>query len=180
MKKKICQYSSIFIGLFGLFTGAVKAVAAENPEHEINKAQDELAKEKLIITSQDGKKHIFMVEVAKTSKEQEVGEMFRTSIPENGGMLFVWPVLQRSTMWMKNTLVSLDMVFINKDHKIQAIAEYTVPYSLAPISSQGPVIATLELQSGITEKLGIKVGDKVDTVLFENNASNKTVLQKTK
>lgn len=166
MKKRLLQYGSIFLGVAGLFTSTVKLASAETIDHEINKPQAELTKETLTITSQDGKKHDFMVEMALKPKEQEVGEMFRSSIPANGGMLFLWPAPQRSMMWMKNTLVSLDMIFISADHRIQAIAEDTVPYSLAPISSQGPVIATLELNAGTTEKLGIKVGDKVDSQIF--------------
>lgn len=172
MKNFFFRYSSVLVGIVGLFTGMSREVVAENPDHVINKAQAELAKEPLTISSKDGRKHSFIIEVAKTPKEQEIGEMFRTSIPENGGMLFMWPAPQRSMMWMKNTLVSLDMVFIGVDHHIQAIAENTVPYSLAPVSSQGPVIATLELKGGITEKLGIKVGDVVDSAIFDNSISN--------
>jgi uncharacterized membrane protein (UPF0127 family) len=64
-------------------------------------------------------------------------------------------------MWMKNCPVPEDMVFINPDGTIAAIAEDTVPYSLKNISSGGPVLATLELQGGITAALGISVGDRV-------------------
>lgn len=135
--------------------------------HEITQAQPELAKLPLVITSSDGKRHEFSVEVARTPKEQEIGEMFRPSVPDKGGMLFLWPVPQQSIMWMKNTMVPLDMVFIDASHHVQAIAENTVPYSLAPVGSTKPVIATLELKGGMTEKLNIVVGDKVESAALE-------------
>ncbi|CAI3951168.1 UPF0127 family (PDB:3M7A) [Commensalibacter communis] len=155
--------------------GNVSVTMAESIEHDITKAQPELAKQPLTIVTKNGQKHEFSVEIAKTPMQQEVGEMFRTSIPENGGMLFVWPAPQVSNMWMKNTVVPLDMVFIDMNHYIRAIAENTVPYSLAPISSQGAVIATLELQGGITEKLGITVGDKIESPAFD---APKTITEK--
>jgi len=128
---------------------------------EPTKAQAELPREPLSITTSDHVVHQFSIEIAKTQRQQEVGEMFRTSLAADRGMLFVWPYPQPSDMWMKNTLVSLDIVAINADGTINAITENAVPRSLAQIQSDGPVVATLELQGGITAKLGIKVGDKV-------------------
>ncbi|MFW7269685.1 DUF192 domain-containing protein [Gluconacetobacter sp. Hr-1-5] len=127
------------------------------------KAQAELPRENLTITGANGTKHVFSVELATTPRQQRVGEMFRTSVPADRGMLFVWPYPQQSDMWMENTLVSLDIVFIGEDGRISAIAENAVPQSLARISSHGPARATLELQGGLTEKLGIVVGDKVES-----------------
>lgn len=180
MKHKIIHYGLMMTVMAGLVAGS-QAISADQPSQSVlTKAQPELTKQSLTITTQDGAKHVFSVEIAKTAKEQEVGEMFRTEVPENGGMLFVWPAPQQSMMWMKNTLVPLDMVFINADHHIQAIAENTVPYSLAPIGSQGAVIATLELKGGITQKLGIKVGDKVDSQAFEVQPVSHSIIQKDK
>jgi uncharacterized membrane protein (UPF0127 family) len=123
--------------------------------------QPKLPTEPLTIVTRDGKRHHFVVEVARTPKEQMTGEMFRTSVPPDGGMLFVWGEPRESEMWMKNTLVPLDMVFINSDGTIRSIAENTVPQSLRIIESHGPVAATLELAGGTTARLGITVGDKV-------------------
>jgi uncharacterized membrane protein (UPF0127 family) len=123
--------------------------------------QPKLPTETLSIVSDDGKTHVFTVELPVTEQQQDTGEMFRTSIPADTGMLFVWPQPQVSEMWMKNCPVPEDMVFINPDGTIAAIAEDTVPYSLKNISSGGPVLATLELQGGITAALGISVGDRV-------------------
>jgi hypothetical protein len=130
--------------------------------------QPQLPKETLTIVTHDGKQHVFHVEMATTPAQQTIGEMFRTSVPEDGGMLFNWGFPHESQMWMRNTLVSLDMVFINPDGTIRAIAESTTPRSLAPIDSRGPVIATLELAAGVTEKLDIRVGDTVKQKIFHN------------
>lgn len=127
---------------------------------EPTQAQPVLAKESLSIASASGT-HAFSVEVARTPRQQQVGEMFRTAVPEDGGMLFPWKNPRQSDMWMQNTAVPLDIVFIGADGRIASIVENAVPYSLAYISSHGPVLATLELAGGLTARLGITVGDKV-------------------
>jgi uncharacterized membrane protein (UPF0127 family) len=123
--------------------------------------QPKLPTETLTIIADSGKSYGFTVEMALTTQQQDTGLMFRTLVPADTGMLFPWPQPQMSEMWMKNTVVPLDMVFIGPDHTIKAIAENTVPYSLRAISSGVPVIATLELQGGITAADDINVGDKV-------------------
>jgi uncharacterized protein len=130
--------------------------------------QPPLPKEKLVIVGHGGPEHVFEVEMALTDKQQEIGDMFRTSIPQGSGMLFDWGYPRPSQMWMKNTLVSLDMIFINADGTIRAIAENTTPRSLAVIDSHGPVRATLEVVGGTTAKLNIKVGDTVKQRIFGN------------
>ncbi len=154
--------------LFGLLMAAlvgsagvawVPAVAEDAGEP--TQAQPSLPKESLSIVSASGK-HVFGVEVARTPRQQQVGEMFRTQVPADGGMLFPWGAPQQSDMWMENTLVPLDIVFIGPDQRVQAIVENAVPQSLAHISSHGPALATLELAGGVTAKLGIMVGDKVE------------------
>ena len=142
------------------------AAAAQTPEP--TGPQPVLPREKLVIVTHDGVQHVFNVEMALTPAQQTVGEMFRTSVPADGGMLFDWGTPRESQMWMKNTLVPLDMVFINQDGTIRSIAEDTVPQSLAVIDSNGPVRATLELVGGVTAKLNIVVGDKVRQRIFGN------------
>jgi uncharacterized membrane protein (UPF0127 family) len=130
--------------------------------------QPELPKEQITIVTHDGQRHVFNVEMARAPQQQITGLMFRKSVPADGGMLFVWPAPEISHMWMKNTLAPLDMVFIRADGVIDSIAENTVPHSLRDISSQGPVIATLELQGGVTARLGITVGDRVLAPMFHD------------
>jgi hypothetical protein len=113
-------------------------------------------------------RHEFNVEMAITPDQQTVGLMFRTSVPAEGGMLFDWGVPRDSQMWMRNTVASLDMVFINADGTIRSIAERTVPESLAVVDSRGPVRATLELAAGTAARLNIRVGDRVQQRIFGN------------
>ncbi len=130
--------------------------------------QPELSKEKLQIVTRDGKTHDFNVEMALSPNEQTIGLMFRPSVPADGGMLFDWHAERRSQMWMKNTIAPLDMVFIGGDGRIRAIAENTVPQSLATVDSRLPVRATLELAAGTTARLDIRVGDVVKQRIFGN------------
>ena len=130
--------------------------------------QPELPKEPLAITTRDGVRHSFMVEMATTPEQQTVGLMFRPSVAPDGGMLFDWGTPRDSQMWMRNTIAPLDMLFINADGTIRSIAENTVPQSLAVIDSRGPVRATLELAAGTAARLNIRVGDKVQQRIFGN------------
>ncbi len=147
---------------------ALAPAAALAQEPDITKAQPELPKERLVIVTRDGVEHAFNVEMALTPDHQIVGLMFRPSVPPDGGMLFDWGTPRDSQMWMRNTIASLDMVFINADGTIRSIAENTVPQSLAIIDSRGPVRATLELAAGTTARLNIRVGDKVKQRIFGN------------
>ena len=134
---------------------------------EPTQAQPDLPKQKLVIVTHDGARHDFSVELATTPQQQEVGLMFRAHIPADGGMLFDWGVVRPSQMWMKNTVSSLDMLFIGPDGTIRRIAEHTVPQSLAVIDG-GEARATLELAAGTAERLDIRVGDKVLAQQFGN------------
>jgi uncharacterized membrane protein (UPF0127 family) len=158
------RYLLAFVAAF------VSRLPARAQAREPTGPQPELPKEKLVIVTHDGVQHVFDVEMALKPDQQTVGEMFRTSVPEDGGMLFDWGFPRESPMWMRNTVVPLDMVFINPDGTIRAIAESTTPRSLAPIDSHGAVRATLELAGGVTAKLDIRVGDTVKQRIFSNAA----------
>lgn len=108
-----------------------------------------------------GKAHTFKVEVATNARQQAQGLMFRRSMAPDAGMLFVYPREERIAMWMKNTFIPLDMVFIARGGRIAKIAERTVPMSEATISSDVPVMAVLELNAGTASRLGLKPGDRV-------------------
>jgi uncharacterized membrane protein (UPF0127 family) len=149
-----------FIGL-GLAAVLILSGVARAQDDDPTGPQPKLPTEQLTIISDDGQRHVFTVELPVTEQQQDIGEMFRTSIPADTGMLFMWPQPQVSQMWMKNCPVPEDMVFIGADGTIKSIAEDTVPYSLRTISSGQPVLATLELQGGLTAAEDINVGDKV-------------------
>jgi uncharacterized membrane protein (UPF0127 family) len=144
-----------------LLPAAVRAAYAEPTG-----PQPELAKETLSIVTQDGQKHEFRVEMALTPEQQAVGMMFRVNLAPDSGMLFDWGSPRRSQMWMRNTVSSLDMLFIDEAGVIRRVAERTVPYSLAVVDSLVPVRATLEVPAGTAERLDIRVGDKVLHKLF--------------
>ena len=131
-------------------------------------AQPDLPKERLVIVTRDGAELPFQVEMALTADQQTVGEMFRPSVPADGGMLFDWVQPRESQMWMRNTVAPLDMIFINADGSIRSIAENAVPRSLAIVSSRGPVRATLEVAAGTAARLNIRAGDTVKQRIFGN------------
>lgn len=122
--------------------------------------------EPLSITTSDGKTHEFQVEIARTPREQAQGLMHRDSLAADAGMLFVHAREERQSMWMKNTLIPLDMLFIRRDGRISRLHERAVPGSLKSISSRGRVLAVLELRGGTVARLGIKIGDRVTHAAF--------------
>ena len=130
--------------------------------------QPKLPEEPLVIVTRDGTRHAFRVEMAIDPQQQMVGLMFRPEVKPDEGMLFDWGTPRESAMWMRNTITSLDMLFIAADGRIHRIAERTVPHSLATIESRGPVRATLELAAGTAERLGIRLGDRVEQRIFGN------------
>jgi uncharacterized protein len=105
--------------------------------------------------------HFFSVEMAMTPDQQATGLMFRKSLPEGQGMLFDFRDEREISMWMKNTYVPLDMIFIRADGRILRIAEHTEPHSLKPIFSGGAARAVLEVVAGTARRLGLAPGDRV-------------------
>lgn len=122
----------------------------------------------LTITS-DEASHSFTVELADEPSEISFGLMERESLGEDAGMLFNFGNPREPAMWMKNTLIPLDMLFITSDGTIQAIARNTVPGSLRTISPGMPVKAVLEINGGRAAALGIEPGDTVDHQIFETD-----------
>ena len=115
----------------------------------------------LKIVTGDGLRHDLTVEVARTPAQLSRGLMYRTRLAPDRGMLFLYPAPQIARMWMKDTPVSLDMLFIAADGTVLEIAEHTEPLSLRTIASKVPVAAVLELKAGRCAELGIGPGAKV-------------------
>jgi uncharacterized protein len=109
----------------------------------------------------------FRVEMAVNPTQRSQGLMFREDLDEDRGMLFDFGQPQRATMWMRNTYVPLDMLFIDEHGRITQIAADAQPLSDAVIASREQVRAVLELRGGVSAKLGIKPGDRVIHPLFE-------------
>jgi uncharacterized membrane protein (UPF0127 family) len=109
---------------------------------------------------------VFSVEMATTEEEKTTGLMYRKELPDGKGMLFDFTPAQEVSMWMKNTFISLDMIFIRADGRILRIAESTEPQSTRIISSGGPAKGVLEVIAGTARKYGIAPGDRVAHPLF--------------
>jgi uncharacterized membrane protein (UPF0127 family) len=109
---------------------------------------------------------VFSVEMATSEEEKQTGLMYRKELADGKGMLFDFNPEQEVSMWMKNTYVSLDMIFIRADGRILRIAENTEPMSTKIISSRGPARAVLEVVAGTAQKYGIRAGDRVGHPLF--------------
>jgi uncharacterized membrane protein (UPF0127 family) len=109
---------------------------------------------------------VFSVEMATTEQEKETGLMYRKELADGKGMLFDFSPEQEVSMWMKNTYISLDMIFIRADGRILRIAENTEPLSTKIIPSGGLAKGVLEVSAGTAKKYGIEPGDRVGHPLF--------------
>ncbi len=125
----------------------------------------------LTIVSGD-KSYSFKVELADTPQETELGLMYRKEVPKDGGMIFDFGQPRPTTMWMKNTLVPLDMLFLGPDGTVLAIAQNARPHSERLIDPGVAVKGVLELAGGRTKELGIKPGDKVQHKMFAAAKTN--------
>ncbi len=123
------------------------------------------AKSSLTIETAKGR-YPLSVELALTEAQHGRGLMFRRKMAADAGMLFDYKFPQRITMWMKNTPIPLDMLFIAADGRIVNIVQRTVPFSETVIPSRGKVRAVLEINGGTAQRLGIKPGDRVIHPIF--------------
>lgn len=140
---------SAFAALFLLLASSVGAQEMTFPTEELS------------IRTADGKTHVFSVELALTEAQRARGLMYRKEMAPDHGMLFDFGQARRVSMWMENTVLALDMLFIQRDGRISHIRENAAPFSRDIIDSQGPVSFVLELNAGRSKALGIKVGDTV-------------------
>ena len=134
--------------------------------------QAEMRRETMQITTGTGE-HTFEIEIAESMEDKSRGLMFRRSLADNAGMLFPYQPAQEITMWMKNTYISLDMVFIRGDGVVHRIAAGTTPFSEEVVASKGDVSAVLEVRAGIAAKIGLKPGDRVRHAYFGKSSSLK-------
>jgi uncharacterized protein len=111
-----------------------------------------------LTVSGGGGKHQFTLWVADTESREQQGLMFVRELPEEMGMVFKGPQPKVWTMWMRNTFVPLDMLFVATDGRVVKIT-HAIPHDDTTLSSDVPVDAVIELQGGISEKLHLKVGD---------------------
>ena len=153
--KTILFGKKILFGVLGLFFAALMPLDGHAQD-----AGQTLEKSPLSILS-GGKEFTFQVELADSPDERRIGLMHRREMAPDHGMLFDFGKTAPVAMWMKNTYIPLDMLFIRADGEIVNIIHDTVPHSEAVLASDGPVRAVLEVPAGTTRLLGIKAGDSV-------------------
>lgn len=134
-------------------------------------AQERFVQTLAVLVGADGLRHPLTVEFASTPQQLQQGLMFRRSMAVDSGMLFDFGHDQPVSMWMKNTLIPLDMLFLDRAGRVVGIAERAVPETTTVISSPGPVRAVLEVNGGTTARLGLKVGDRVEHQMFTTGAA---------
>jgi uncharacterized membrane protein (UPF0127 family) len=147
-----------------LLAGATLAAVLAAP------LEAKMRQERLWLVTGPGQETPIEVEIAEAPREKELGLMFRTELPQGTGMLFPYGAPREVTMWMRNTYIPLDMVFIRKDGVVHRIEKRAEPLSERIIASQGPVSAVLELPAGDAERLGLEPGDRVRHPYFEGKA----------
>jgi uncharacterized membrane protein (UPF0127 family) len=126
---------------------------------------DSAAVETVIVETERGRT-AFEAEVADTPAERSEGLMFRDSMPRYRGMLFDFGKPRPVSMWMKNTKISLDMIFADTSGRVISIAENTVPYSTNPVSVDEPVKAVFEVNAGTARRIGLKPGGRLIHRIF--------------
>ncbi|TCL74048.1 DUF192 domain-containing protein [Rhizobium sp. BK251] len=131
----------------------------------------QFAREPLAIETVDGRNLPFTVEIAATPDQRAHGLMFRKSMPADAGMLFAFGAPRPVTMWMENTPLPLDMLFIDSAGIIRHIHANAEPFSRAIIDSRGAVEFVIELNGGTAAKLGIKPGDHVKSATIERDTA---------
>jgi len=122
-------------------------------------------RESLTIVS-NGTSHAFNIEVADNRAELARGMMFRDTVPNNEGMLFEFGEERIASIWMKNTSVFLDVIFVRADGRILKIEHSAKPYSLRSMTSEAPVTAVFEIAGGQANALGIRPGDTLQHSYF--------------
>jgi uncharacterized membrane protein (UPF0127 family) len=128
-------------------------------------AETALETEQLTIDTANGPVR-FTVEIADDDQERARGLMFRQSLADDRGMLFYFQTPEHASFWMRNTIISLDIIFIGVDGRILNVAERTTPYSEEGIPAAGLTRGVLEIRGGRARELGIRAGDRVHHRIF--------------
>jgi uncharacterized membrane protein (UPF0127 family) len=159
------RQKKFFVARVWLASALLLGASAALPQSAAPEPLSAFPQSLLAIRTSSGKVVNFKIWEADTPKREEQGMMFIREMDEHTGMLFMFPQNRPVSMWMKNTYVSLDLVFLNAHGKIDYIASRATPRSEAIIGPPTPEFAVLELKGGACETFGIKVGD---TILHKN------------
>jgi uncharacterized protein len=148
--------SALAFGYFHFFKKTPTGTNSENEKIMFQK-QGELA----FLNKQDKTISKLDIEIAATEYAREKGLMNRTSMNENQGMLFIFDYPKVESFWMKNTVIPLDMIFVDSNNRIVHIGYNAVPFSEALISSEKPALYVVEVNAGYCKKYNINIGNKI-------------------
>lgn len=160
MPAPILRLSFLLAGLFCAFASGAFA-AADGRIHPAPQQRPAFARDSVVINGQDGSRQKLQVEVARSPDELAYGLMKIKALPDTDGMLFISPKPQPQLFWMKDTLISLDLLFIDPSGRIMHIVPQAKPLSERYLASRGVAKAVLEIGGGLAERWNIKVGDTV-------------------
>jgi len=158
------------IAVFCAFCAVAAPAAAQmfRPHEPLNPAKAQsLELVPLTIVSGD-KRHEFMVEVADSSSERTTGLMHRTELKPNQGMLFDFKDTQPIRIWMRNTFIPLDLLFMKRDGTVAFVYEHMIPHDERAVGPREEMYSVLELPDGTIAKLGLKAGDKLEHAIFKS------------
>ncbi len=153
------------IAAVAIVFGVAGICVADRADGQSRRAFQQFTTAPLTIETAKGSRK-FTVEVARSSGQHAQGLMFRRRMVADAGMLFVYRRVEPVAMWMQNTFIPLDMLFIGADRRIAHIVERTIPLSTETIESTKPASSVLELNAGTVSRLGIKPGDVVSSPAF--------------
>jgi uncharacterized membrane protein (UPF0127 family) len=156
--------SGIAVAVLAGLLALAPVLTASAPAHA--QAAPAAATEALAVVTASGQRHPFQVEVMRNDEQRAKGLMFRRFMPADRGMLFDFQRVAPVSMWMQNTYIPLDMLFIRADGTVARIEEHTEPLSTRTIPSGEPVLGVLEINAGVSAQLGIKAGDRIEHPMF--------------
>ena len=116
---------------------------------------------RVAVSTKGGKEIVLRVEIADTPAKRTQGLQYRRDLDDDQGMLFIFPAETVQSFWMKNTPISLDIVFISRDLRIVGIVHQAVPFSIASLSVSAPSQFVLEIKGGLSQRRGMAIGDSV-------------------
>ncbi len=162
-KKKIAKRLYIFISVIVILSVIVWVILPTLNQSTGSGEMHAFKKEgELVFFNEEKEIRKIDVEIADTDYDRQLGLMYREKMSEEEGMLFIFPYEIIQSFWMRNTKISLDMIFVNSQKEIVTIHKNTVPYSEQSYASDRPAKYVVEVVAGFTDKFGIKVGDKIN------------------
>lgn len=155
-----------------IFLACQLQVKSQNSEKDNN--EPKFVKEAdVYIVRNDGEKLHFDAQIADTEEKSAMGLMYRTHMEDHQSMLFLFEYERPLSFWMKNTYISLDIIFINSEMKIVSIARNTEPLSEQMIPSNVPALYALEIKAGLSDKMNINIGDHLQYQILKQNEEAK-------